>query len=110
MDVAVLRTAGAKQRARRGCIGDGQGRRIGIMGVRVIGAEEPFINQVFELLRLSLAVALQHGFMTVLLFSIAALVATFFLKDVPMTQQQPDMEADEEREANESEVDVSVMP
>jgi len=64
---------------------------------------------VFELLRLSLAVALQHGFIAVLLFSIAALVATFFLKDVPMAQQQPGEEADEESEAHESEVDVSMI-
>jgi hypothetical protein len=47
--------------------------------------------------------------MAVLVFSIAALVATFFLKDVPMAQQQTDMEIDDEREASESEVDVSVM-
>ena len=67
------------------------------------------LNQVFELLRLSLAVALQHGFMAVLVFSIAALVATFFLKDVPMTEQQPGSETDEVREASESKVDVSVM-
>ena len=36
------------------------------------------LNHVFDLLRLSLAVALQHGLMAVLFFSIAALVATFF--------------------------------
>ena len=37
------------------------------------------LNQVFEALRLSLAVAIQHGLVAVLLFSLAALVATFFL-------------------------------
>src|SRR5439155_16097389 len=68
------------------------------------------LSQVFELLRLSLAVALQHGFIAVLLFSIAALVATFFLKDVPMSQQQPAEEADEESEVRESQVDVPVIP
>ena len=68
------------------------------------------LSQVFETLRLSLAVALQHGFIAVLLFSISALVATFFLKDVSMTQQQPVEEADEVMEAGESEVDLSVIP
>jgi len=68
------------------------------------------LNQVFEALRLSFAVALQHGFLAVLLFCVAALVATFFLKDVPMTQQQPGDESDEAREAHESAVDVSLIP
>jgi EmrB/QacA subfamily drug resistance transporter len=67
------------------------------------------LNQVFEALRLSLAVAVQHGFIAILLFSVAALVATFFLKDMPMTQQQPGEESDEAREAGESEVDVSMI-
>ena len=67
------------------------------------------LNQVFEALRLSLAVAVQHGFIAVLLFSIAAFVATFFLKDVPMTRQQPGEKADEEWEAGESEVNVPVI-
>jgi len=43
-------------------------------------------------------------------FSIAALVATFFLKDVPMAQQQPGEEVDEAMEAGESEVDASMIP
>ena len=43
-------------------------------------------------------------------FSIAALVATFFLKDVPMSQQQPAEETDEAMKAGERQVDVSVIP
>ena len=65
------------------------------------------LNQVFELLRQSLAVALQHGFIAVLLFCIAALVATFFLKDVPMTQQQPADETDEVVESESEERQIS---
>ena len=42
-------------------------------------------------------------------FSIAALVATFFLKDVPMSQQQPAEEANEVMEADVSEVDVPMI-
>jgi hypothetical protein len=68
------------------------------------------LNQVFEALRLSLSVAVQHGFTAVLLFSIVALVATFFLNDVPMIQQQTGEEAGEESEAGESEVDMPAIP
>jgi EmrB/QacA subfamily drug resistance transporter len=67
------------------------------------------LNQVFEALRLSLAVAIQHGLVAVLLFCVAALVATFFLKDVPMMQQQPGDETGEAIEAGESEVDAPVV-
>lgn len=67
------------------------------------------LNQVFEALRFSLAVALQHGFLAVLLFCVAALVATFFLKDVPMTEQQPGEEDEETMEVEKSEVDVPMM-
>jgi hypothetical protein len=80
------------------------------VAAQVVQQVQHLLNQVFEALRLSLAVALQHGFLAVLLFCVAALVATFFLKDVPMTQQQPGEEADVEREAGESEVDVSMIP
>jgi hypothetical protein len=67
------------------------------------------LNQVFEALRLSLAVAIQHGLVAVFLFCVAALVTTFFLKDVPMMQQQPGDEAGEAIEAGESEVDSPVV-
>jgi EmrB/QacA subfamily drug resistance transporter len=67
------------------------------------------LSQVFEALRLSLAVAIQHGLVAVLLFCVAALVATFFLKDVQMMQQQPGDEAGEAIEAGESEIDAPVV-
>ena len=68
------------------------------------------LSQVFEVLRLSLALALQRGFTAVLLYSIAALVATFYVKNVPMIQQQPGEEAGEESEAGDSEVDTPAIP
>jgi hypothetical protein len=62
--------------------------------VAVVGAQvQHLLNQVFEALQLSLAVATQHGFVTVLVFSIAAILVTFFLKDIPMTQQEDHSEA-----------------
>ncbi|QBD77130.1 DHA2 family efflux MFS transporter permease subunit [Ktedonosporobacter rubrisoli] len=47
------------------------------------------LSQVFEILRLSLAVALQHGFWTIFILCGATLLMTFFLKDVPMTASSP---------------------
>src|SRR6266567_4999829 len=44
------------------------------------------LDQVFAALKLSLAFAIQHGFIAVLVFCGVIIVATFFLKDVPMTQ------------------------
>jgi len=49
------------------------------------------LNQVFEALRLSLAVAIQHGFIAVLVFCGATIVATFFLKDLPQYNTSADM-------------------
>src|SRR5260221_13139158 len=45
------------------------------------------LDQVFAALKLSLAFAIQHGFIAVLVFCGAIIVATFFLEDIPMTQQ-----------------------
>ncbi len=45
------------------------------------------LEQVFGALKLSLAFAIQHGLIAVLIFCGAIILATFFLKDVPMVQQ-----------------------
>ena len=45
------------------------------------------LDSVFAALKLSLAFAIQHGFIAVLVCCGAIIVATFFLKDVPMAQQ-----------------------
>jgi EmrB/QacA subfamily drug resistance transporter len=42
------------------------------------------LNQVFEALRLSLAVAIQHSFVATLIFCAGVIVAAIFLKDVPL--------------------------
>lgn len=42
------------------------------------------LNQIFDALKLSLAVAIQHGLLTVLIFCAAMIVASLFLKDIPM--------------------------
>ncbi len=67
------------------------------------------LNQVFEALRLSLAFAIQHGLIAVLVFCGAIILATFFLKDIPMTQQSSEP-SDEAEAVVESVKDLSVIP
>jgi hypothetical protein len=45
---------------------------------------------VFEALKPALALALRNGFIAVLVFSIGATLATFFLKDISMTEADED--------------------
>ncbi len=44
------------------------------------------LQQVFDALRHSLAVGIQHGFTAALVISLLVLVAAFFLKDVPLSK------------------------
>ena len=67
------------------------------------------LDQVFAALKLSLAYAIQHGFIAVLVFCGVIIVATFFLKDVPMAQD-PDKAPDEGKVVTGSEEDLSVIP
>ncbi|HEX6483782.1 MAG TPA: MDR family MFS transporter [Ktedonobacteraceae bacterium] len=66
------------------------------------------LNQVFEALKLSLAVAIQHGFVTILFFCIATIIVAFFLKDMPLAKEF--REDTHETGAATSEQDVSVVP
>jgi predicted MFS family arabinose efflux permease len=67
------------------------------------------LDQVFASLKLSLAFAIQHGFIAVLVFCGVIIVATFFLKDVPMTQD-PNKASDEDEAIAGSAEDLSVIP
>ncbi|HEX6479730.1 MAG TPA: MDR family MFS transporter [Ktedonobacteraceae bacterium] len=67
------------------------------------------LDQVFATLKLSLAFAIQHGFIAVLVFCGVIIVATFFLKDVPMTQD-PNKASDNAEAVVGSGEDLSVMP
>ena len=67
------------------------------------------LDQVFAALKLSLAFAIQHGFIAVLVFCGVIIVATFFLKDVPMTQD-PNKASDEAGTVVGSGEDLPVMP
>ncbi|MDQ6660544.1 MAG: hypothetical protein M3Z24_06220, partial [Chloroflexota bacterium] len=55
--------------------------------MQAISQTQHLLNQVFDMLRLSLAVAIQHGFVTILFFCIATIGAAFFLKDVPLARE-----------------------
>ena len=67
------------------------------------------LNSVFAALKESLAVAIQHGFITVFIFSTATIVAAFFLKDLPLTQRS-EYHGEETGEAAQSEVDAPALP
>lgn len=67
------------------------------------------LDQVFDALKLSLAVAIQHGLLTVLVFSIAMIVGSFFLKDIPMRGAPDKVEGDEEQVEAQEEVSSSVQ-
>ncbi len=51
--------------------------------------------------KLVLSGALTHGFLAVLIFTLLALVATFFLKDLPLKAEQADTKLEEVGEADE---------
>ncbi len=61
------------------------------VAVQVAQQAQHLLNQVFEALRLSLTVAIQHGFIAVLLFCGATIVVTFFLNDVPQSGTPADI-------------------
>jgi EmrB/QacA subfamily drug resistance transporter len=67
------------------------------------------LNQVFAALKLSLAFAIQHGLIAVLVFCGVIILATFFLRDVPMTQQSSET-PDETGATKESGEDLSIIP
>jgi len=64
------------------------------VAVQAMQQAQHLLDQVFAALKLSLAFAIQHGFIAVLVFCGVIIVATFFLKDVPMTQD-PNKASDE---------------
>jgi EmrB/QacA subfamily drug resistance transporter len=67
------------------------------------------LDQVFAALKLSLAFAIQHGLIAVLVFCGAIILASFFLKDIPMTQQSSEV-SDEAGAVVESVEDLFVVP
>jgi hypothetical protein len=67
------------------------------------------LDQVFAALKLSLAFAIQHGLIAVLVFCGAVIVATFFLQDIPMTQQPGEAPGEAEASVG-SEEDLSMIP
>jgi len=65
-----------------------------VLAARTVQQTRDHLNQVFEALKPALAVALRNGFIAVLVFSVGAILAAFFLKDISMVQhfdEDPDM-------------------
>ena len=67
------------------------------------------LNQVFDALKLSLAVAIQHGLLTVLIFCVAMIVGSLFLKDIPMQGAPNRAGKDEELAGAQEEVSSSAL-
>ncbi|HJT58144.1 MAG TPA: hypothetical protein VJ761_16690, partial [Ktedonobacteraceae bacterium] len=67
--------------------GPGHSQAVATATAQAIQQVQHLLNQVFDALRLSLAVAIQHGFVTILFFCIVTIVAAFFLKDVPLARE-----------------------
>ncbi len=79
------------------------------ISAQAIHQTNTLLNQVFAALKESLAVAIQHGFITVLLFCGATVLVTFFLKDLPLAQRS-DYHKEEAGEAAESSESVPMIP
>lgn len=56
------------------------------VAAQAIQQTQHLLNQVFDALRLSLAVGIQHSFVTVLVFCGGVIVASLFLKDIPLAK------------------------
>ena len=67
------------------------------------------LNQVFDALKLSLSVAIQHGLWTVLIFCLLMIVGSFFLKDIPMENASGKPEQVEETVPGREELSSSVL-
>ncbi len=67
------------------------------------------LNQVFDALRLSLAVATQRGFGTILFFCIATLVAVLFLKDLPLAKSWEETGNQMAKTTSQEEVEAPVV-
>ena len=88
--------------------GPGHNQAAAAAAAQAIQQVQHLLNQVFEALKLSLAVAIQHGFVTILFFCLATIIAAFFLKDVPLAKEF--REDPREAGAATSEQDVSAVP
>ncbi len=79
------------------------------IAAQAIHQTNTLLNSVFAALKESLAVAIQHGFIAVFIFSAATIVAALFLKDLPLTQRS-EYHGEEAGETAQSEVDEPALP
>ena len=65
---------------------------------------QTLLNTIFEVVRQAFAVAVTRGFMTVLIFCAIALIAVFFLKDIPLAGRTSSKPEETKDAASEQEV------
>ena len=75
---------------------------------QVMQQTHTLLFQVFDALRLSLAVAIQHSFVTVLIFCGGVILAALFLKDVPLSTNFRE-EASATTDANKADISAPVI-
>ncbi len=80
-----------------------------LIAAQAIHQTNILLGQVFASLKESLAVAIQHGFIAVFIFSGATILATFFLKDLPLTARS-EYHKEDTGETAQSEVDAPAFP
>ncbi len=54
------------------------------IAAQVMQQVQHLLNQVFDALKISLTIAIQHGLVAVLVFSAAMILGALFLKDIPL--------------------------
>lgn len=59
------------------------------VGAQVAQQVHTLLHQIFHAVLQAFAIGITHGFQTVLIFCMIALVATFFLKDIPLGTRAP---------------------
>ncbi len=61
--------------------------------VQVTQSVTHLLDQVFDGLKISLMLAIQHGFVCILIFCILAFISALFLKDIPLKSRQNQQQA-----------------
>ena len=59
-------------------------QQVASVTVQVMQQVQAMLNQVLDSMKVSLTFAIQHGLYAILAFAVLMVVATFFLKDIPM--------------------------
>jgi EmrB/QacA subfamily drug resistance transporter len=64
------------------------------VAAQVMQQVQHLLNQVFDALKISLTLAIQHGLVAVLVFSAAMILGALFLKDIPLSKEHAQIPAE----------------